>query len=199
MPESYTGTKFKTVFKKKQKINNENIPELDFWCKKFSGLGLAPAVSGGYAGNLSFRTSAGFIITAAGADLGSLSGKDFIELLDVCADKKTVFVKGLKEPSSESFLHHEIYMKKPGINAVFHGHDGLVLKHGIKLNLPVTKREQPYGSMELVKEVFEILNNFNYILMRNHGFLSLGKTMEEAGNAAVLNHRRAENIKSSFN
>ncbi len=88
----------------------------------------------------------------------------------------------MKDPSSESMLHHEIYKMRPDVNAIFHGHSGLLLKRG---NLPTTKEEKAYGSIELVKEVSKILNKGNLLLMKNHGFLSLGKSMEEAGKLAL--------------
>ncbi len=191
MSEEYSGVKFKTIFKEKKKLKNEGIEELNNWCKSFSELDLAPEVAGGYAGNLSFRIPGGFVITAAGADLGNLSDEDFVEVIGVDMNLKQIFVCGLKEPSSESFLHHAIYMKRQDIFAVFHGHDELVLKYNDKLNFPVTENEQPYGSMELMDEVVKILDNLNYILIKNHGFLSLGETMSDAGNDAVLQHQKA--------
>jgi len=197
MSEKYSGVKFKTIFREKKKIEHKTIEKLKYWGKKFADLNLAPKVEGGFAGNLSFRTQQGFIITASGANLLNLNDEDFVEVTEVDINAKEIFVRGLKNPSSESFGHHAVYVRRKDINAVFHGHDELTLKFNDFLNFPITEKEQPYGSTELVKEVVKILNNCNncnYILIRGHGFISLGKTVDEAGNNAIEQHKRAIEI-----
>lgn len=184
MSEKYSGTKFETIFKEKIILYNEKINELAGWCKKFSELGLAPFVEGNYAGNLSFRTDNGFIITAAGCNLGNTDKEDFVEVIEV--KESEVIVRGIKNPSSETRMHNEIYKNRPEINAIFHGHDEAVLKNS--KDLPITEKEQPYGSLELVQEVINVLNDNNYVIIRNHGIISLGKTMEEAGTLAIEKH-----------
>ena len=187
MSEIYSGTKFKTTFKEKKVLNNEKIDELTKYCNKFAELGLAPFVDGGHAGNLSFRTENGFIITAAGADLSKISKEDFVEIIDVNNDEVTVI--GTKEPSSETLMHDSISQKRQDVNAIFHGHDKIVME---KLqDLPITEKEQPYGSKALADEVIKVINNNNYIIIKNHGILSLGKTMEQAGTLAIKTHNKA--------
>ncbi len=194
MSEKYSGVKFKTIFKEKRKIEYIGIEKLKIWGKGLVELNLAPKIEGGFAGNLSFRTLHGFIITASGANLSELNDDDFVEVINVDVNLKQIFVWGLKEPSSESFLHHAIYVRKGDINVIFHGHDKITLKFGDKLNFPITERKQPYGSTELVNEVIKILNNcnnHNYLLIKEHGFISLGKTIDEAGNEAIGQHKKA--------
>ncbi len=196
MSEKYLGVRFKTIFKEDKRIEEERIEKLKFWGKKFTDLNLAPKIEGGFAGNLSFRTHHGFIITASGANLSELNDDDFVEVMNVDVSLKQIFVCGLKEPSSESFLHHAIYIKRQDINVVFHGHDKLTLKFNDMLNFPITKKEQPYGSKELVDEVVKILNmNCNYFLIKKHGFISLGKTIDEAGNNAIEQHKKAVELR----
>jgi len=181
----------------KKKIEHKEIERLKFWGKKFTELNLAPKIKGGFAGNLSFRTLDGFIITASGANLDKLNDDDFVKVKDVDIPLKQIFVCGLKIPSSESFLHSAIYVKRKDINAVFHGHDKLVLKFNNRLKFPITEKEQPYGSTELVKEMVKILDNYNYILIKEHGFISLGKTIDEAGNNAIEQHKKAIEVYST--
>ena len=74
----------------------------------------------------------------------------------------------------------KIYEKRPEVNAIFHGHSLELLKPGIV----TTEEEKPYGTVELVEEVLKVLDNDVFVL-KNHGFVSLGKTMDEAGNNIV--------------
>ena len=189
MSSQYIGTKFQTVFKDKKAIKNKNISILIKWCNQFAELGLSPKLMGGFGGNLSFRTEQGFIITASGVNLKNLSENDFVEVIEADILSKKVVVNGTKLPSSESLLHYNVYSQRPEINAVFHGHDEKVLQKCKQLKLPTTKQEQPYGSVELIEEVEKILQNNFYIVLKNHGFLSLGETMERAGNLALQIHR----------
>ena len=63
MTEKYLGVKFKTIFIKQSVPRLKGIEKLDYWCKRFSKAKLAPKVGKGSAGNMSFRTKKGFIIT----------------------------------------------------------------------------------------------------------------------------------------
>ncbi len=187
MTEIYSGIKFKVTFDKNRKPVSKKSELLKAWSRKFSELGLAPRYENGCGGNLSFRTSGGFIITAAGSDLGKLDDSDLVEVLAADISTRQVFVIGVKEPSSESILHHEIYQRRHDINAVFHGHDDLVLRYNSQLKLPVTEKEHPYGTIALVWAVTRLLKD-DYILLKNHGFLALGKDMDEAGKLSLKKH-----------
>jgi ribulose-5-phosphate 4-epimerase/fuculose-1-phosphate aldolase len=86
-------------------------------------------------------------------------------------------------------LHFAIYHARKDVQAVFHGHNQKILLCVNKLNLPETREKAPYGSIELVQSVMAVLGDANYILIRKHGFISLGATMNEAGERAIETHR----------
>jgi L-fuculose-phosphate aldolase len=192
MPEKYAGARFKTIFLTEEIPENGEVSRLKKWCQCFADLDLAPQRENAYAGNLSIRAEHGFIITAAGADLGSLGEDELVRVIDINRDHHSVTVYGKREPSSESFLHHAIYTARPRVHAVFHGHDELVLRYGQTMHLPVTAREQPYGTLELADEMLQVLGNHNYIVIRNHGFIALGTDMDQAGEEALEKHRIAQ-------
>ena len=196
MTEAYTGPRFTTHFLARKIPKHSGIIELSEWSKTFAVLGLVPEVPDGFAGNLSFRTKDGFIITAAGANLENLRENDIVEVTDVDDDKRETIAIGKKEPSSESFLHHAIYQKRSDVHAIFHIHDEEVLNYQDKLHLPVTENEQPYGTLKLVKEVLKVFKHHNYIIIKNHGILSLGNTMERAGQEALRLHNQAIRFQS---
>jgi ribulose-5-phosphate 4-epimerase/fuculose-1-phosphate aldolase len=169
--------------------NDPRLKELKHWCSLFHQHDLAPLYEHGSFGNLSFRIRPDaneFYITATGLKLKEdLSNDHFVKVTAVDLDKQLIESEGSLAPSSESMLHYAIYNERSDINAIFHGHSPVILNQGEKLKLPTTSREEPYGSLDLVKRVLEIMGRHNFIIMKNHGFLSLGKTMEEAGKQAL--------------
>jgi ribulose-5-phosphate 4-epimerase/fuculose-1-phosphate aldolase len=160
MGEVYSGTKFRTVFARRAVSGDERLGELLKWCRRWAALGLV----GDTVGNLSFRTVNGFIINRTAGDLGGITRQEFVEVLEADRDARQLTVAGLYEPSSESLMHAGIY--------------------AARLGLPLTAREQPYGTPELVAEILEVLDGHKLVIMRDHGFVSLGGTMEEAGRVA---------------
>lgn len=180
MAEVYAGTKFRTVFARRAVSGDERMGELLRWCRKWAALGLV----GDTVGNLSFRTVDGFLINRTAGDLGGITRQEFVEVVQADRDKRELTVAGLYEPSSESLMHAGIYEARPGINAVFHGHHDRLLTEAERLGLRVTAHEQPYGTPELVAEILNALDGSQFVIMRNHGFVSFGKTMDEAGRIA---------------
>jgi len=179
MAEHYTGIKFKTQLNKKRLYQTVRIRELIFWCQRFKALGLAPSYEGGSSGNLSFRAGRNFVITASYTDLGFVSVKDFVRVKTASLTDQRVIAEGVRHPSSETLLHAAIYQERPGIGAIFHGHSQEILK--AKIPFIRTKREAPYGSRQLIDEVIAVLGCHDFILMKGHGFVALGKTMKDAG------------------
>ena len=178
--EEYVGTKFKTVFAKKAAPEDPRIDELIRWCRRFAELGLAP----GGSGNMSFRSRNGFIVSRTAGHLGLLKADEFTEVLKTDLSRQELTVMGRHEPSSESMMHAAIYLARPEVSAVFHGHHDKILRQGKRLGLPVTGCEQPYGTPEIVQEILQILGQHHFFLIRNHGFVSLGRSMDEAGQHA---------------
>src|SRR6187401_2283731 len=110
------------------------IERLGHWCSVFDSEGMAPVEGGASAGNLSFRTSRGFVITATRSLLKTgLGWRDFVEVVREDWLDYELHVLGERVPSSDSFLHARIYALRPDVGAVFHGHDDLVLEHADSL------------------------------------------------------------------
>ena len=190
-----TGVRFETLFLSKSPPRDERIDQLVYWCQRFDKLGLAPRS----AGNLSFRTKQGFIITATGLELRAVEKGNLVEVVKVETDNKQtlVCVKGRIVPSKESVLHSSIYDLRSEINAVFHTHDQLVVEFADELKLPCTQGEQPRGSYELVEEVQRMLgliDDARYLVLRNHGVLAMGETMVAAGSLAEEMNRMARDF-----
>jgi len=189
MPEIYRGVKFKVKFLEKCEIKDKRIRKLASWCRIFAARGLAPRHAGGSAGNLSYRAKKGFIITASGTNLNHhLAASDFVQVVGFDFKKNTTTAIGKKNPSSETGLHAYLYSLNKKIKAIFHGHSELILKNAKRLGIPVTERSALYGSLQLAKLAGETLRTMkkssSIFVLKNHGFISFGRNMSEAGERA---------------
>ncbi len=189
MSEKYDGVKFETEMTGTEIPNNPRLFQLQHWCKIFHENNLAPPYTGGSFGNLSLRIGERkdpFIITASNSSLADSETEGaFVTVSSVNLEKGIVYAQGIKKPSSEAMLHYAIYQQRPEVNAVFHGHCGPISDHIDDLKIPITKREQECGTIELVNEVMDVLGDYFFIEMRNHGFISLGRSMQDAGDLVM--------------
>lgn len=190
MSEEYRGVKFSIDFLQKVSPNlSPNLVKLIKWCQLFDHHKLAPPYPGGSAGNLSFRikpNNPDFIITGSRIGLkNNLSEKHFVQVTNVRFSDKIIEAKGLIEPSSESMLHWAIYQQRPDVNAIFHGHSQAIMDKAKQQNWITTNVEVPYGTTELVDEVIGVLGILKFIIIKNHGFLSLGKNIDATGNRCL--------------
>jgi ribulose-5-phosphate 4-epimerase/fuculose-1-phosphate aldolase len=191
--EIHGGVKFATEFLSAVVPSDGRLEELKTWCAEFHRRNFAPPYGEFSQGNLSFRIRPdedAFIIS--GSQVGwkdRLTDDKFVTVHGCDLEKGIVSATGTRDPSSESMLHYAIYRARKDVQAVFHGHSREILKCVNKLTLSETREKAPYGSIELVRSVLEVLGNANFILIRKHGFISLGETMKEAGERAIETHR----------
>jgi ribulose-5-phosphate 4-epimerase/fuculose-1-phosphate aldolase len=176
MAEVFVGVKFQTDFVGRCPPFDARLAELVQWCHTLARWG----VVGHTVGNLSFRTTNGYIISRTAANLAKITAEEFVEVIEANVDGRRLTVIGAYEPSSESMMHATIYQARPEVMAVFHGHSEKLLAAATQLHIPVTEREQPYGTPELSGEILKTLAWHNLFIMRDHGFVSLGRTMNEA-------------------
>ncbi len=148
--------------------------------------GLTP----GFSGNISARLGDKVLITATGSANGFLKDRDFA-LIDFDGN----VVDGYSKPSSEKMLHIEFYKKRPDINAIFHFHppfltsyaaSGKELEEAILAEIvycfgkiPAAEYALP-GSKELVDNTAKYFDNYDVILMKNHGVIVGGKDIKDA-------------------
>ncbi len=185
--EEYSGIKFNPVFVEKKAPQHPFLDELKQWCVVFHEKGLAPPYTGGSYGNLSFRTSnSSFIITGTCIGLkNALDNSCFVEVTSCDMAQKKVFVNGLRAPSSESFMHDLLYQNRPDIQAIFHGHNELIIQHASLLGISETRKKTAYGSAELALSAVDTANKNNFFVIKEHGFVSMGGTLQQAGEQAL--------------
>lgn len=193
MPEG--RIRFNTIFVSNKTPDHKQTKELAKWCETFQKLGLTPDFEGKCTGNLSFRFEEGFVITASGLETKeNLCGECFVYVKNFDEQSNKVVVEGKRNPSSEAMLHFLIYQARKDVNAIFHGHNSSILNTASKLGLPITEKEEDFGSMELAKEALKALGESNLVVLRNHGFVSVGETMKDAGELALDTLERSEKL-----
>ena len=178
----------------------------------------------GVSGNLSARYGDNIVITVSGSANGYLKENDFVVI-----DFQGNVVEGDKKPSSEKMLHVEFYKIRPDVNYIVHVHSpylssfascGMALDEPIMAenvfyfgHIPLAEYGMP-SSMDLVEKTSKYFKDFDAVLMANHGFITGGKTIEEAylklelaesyaqvvfntkmlGGAVLLNEKQVEEI-----
>lgn len=144
----------------------------------------------GYSGNISARYKDGMLITTSGSSNGYLSENDI-----VYTNFEGKSIEDGKKPSSEKFLHIEIYKKRPEINYIIHVHAPYLSSFasaGKDLMAPIMAENVFYfggipladyalpSTMELVENTVKYFDKFDAVLMANHGFVVASKTIEDA-------------------
>jgi len=144
----------------------------------------------GISGNISARLGDKIIITSSGSANGYLSVDDLV-VIDF--DGRTL--DGENKPSSEKFLHIEFYKKRSDVNCVFHVHSPYLtafascakaLDEGISPEIiycfgkiPLAEYSLP-GSDELVKKTSKYFDEFDVVLMQNHGVVIGAESVKTA-------------------
>ena len=136
-------------------------------------------------GNISVRLDSRRVLTSpTGISKGLMQPDDL-----VITDLKGKKLAGRREPSSELAMHLLIYSRRPDVNAVCHAHPPIATAHaasGIPLNkallselvialgcIPVAEYGTP-GTPELSESLEPLVQNFDAILMANHGVVTSG-------------------------
>jgi L-ribulose-5-phosphate 4-epimerase len=147
----------------------------------------------GTSGNLSLRDGEGKLVAITPSSLPyEKMGIDDIMIIDLASGAA---VEGKHKPSSEWRVHTAIMKGRPDVRGVVHTHSPYatsfaVLCRPIPLvliemlgyiggDIPVSGFEQP-GSEALGITVAATLKNRNACLMRNHGAVAVGRTLEQA-------------------
>jgi L-ribulose-5-phosphate 4-epimerase len=188
---TYVGVKYRVVRLTEQLPHDARIEELRHWCRVFHAEGLAPHYPGGTHGNMSFRVASGskaMIITAARSSFAEpLPDSAFFMVHDADLERMTLKVSGdpQREPSSEAMLHYAIYDRRPDVQAILHGHCAQITRQVDTLGIPVTRSAVESGTMLIVRSVMEVLDDHPFLEIRDHGFLAMAHTIEEAGFLAM--------------
>ncbi|MEK3993944.1 L-fuculose-phosphate aldolase [Paenisporosarcina quisquiliarum] len=160
------------------------IEELNKYAHKLVDQGLVV----GAGGNLSMRDGGYMYISPSGFDLKEIEPHQWVKV-----DITTGEIEGNLRPSSEVLMHLECFRKNEEIQAVLHAHPTYsvgVSSAGKDIpplfpDFPAMVKSVGYidyviPTTNLLAEKVAELVDKDVIIMRNHGVLTLGKTMKEA-------------------
>ncbi len=142
-------------------------------------------------GNISARIDKDrVLITPTGVSKGFMKVEDL-----VIVDFNGKVVSGSKKPSSEVFMHIQVYKDRPDVNSVCHAHppyatgfavagiplDKCILPEVIVAlgSVPLIEYGTP-GTEEFYKPVVKLLKDYDAFLLANHGALTIGKDVLNA-------------------
>ncbi len=168
----------------------KNLEELKQEIIKYGKLAGEKNYTPGVSGNISARYGENVLITASGTANGYLEPED-LSVIDFSGK----LIEGTKKPSSETPLHLEFYRMRSDINYIIHVHAPYLSSFascGIALDEPIMAENVFYfgqiplaeyglpSSMDLVEKTAKYFNEYDAVLMANHGFIVGGKTIQEA-------------------
>jgi L-fuculose-phosphate aldolase len=142
-------------------------------------------------GNISARIDNDrVLITPTGVSKGYMKPEDL-----TIVDFNGKVISGTKKPSSEVFMHLQVYKDRPDVNSVCHAHppyatgfavagmplDKCVLPEVIIVlgSVPLVEYGTP-GTEEFYKPVLKFLKDHDAFLLANHGALTIGKDVMNA-------------------
>lgn len=144
----------------------------------------------GYSGNISARYKKGMLITTSGSSNAYLKTNEI-----VYTNMEGNSLEKNKKPSSEKFLHIEIYKQRPDINYIIHVHSPYLSSFasaGKDLMAPIMAENVFYfggiplakyalpSTKELVDNTIGYFKDYDAVLMANHGFIVGAKTIKDA-------------------
>ncbi|MEK4484733.1 class II aldolase/adducin family protein [Psychrobacillus sp. FSL H8-0484] len=161
------------------------IEELTKYAHKLVDQGLVV----GAGGNLSMRDGDDMYISPSGFDLKEIEPHQWVKV-----NITTGEIAGDLRPSSEVLMHLECFRKSEEIQAVLHAHPTYsvgVSSAGKDIpalfpDFPAMVKSVGYidyvipTTNELAEKVAELVGKHEVMILRNHGVLTLGKTMKEA-------------------
>ncbi|MCK9608118.1 MAG: class II aldolase/adducin family protein [Methylomonas sp.] len=169
--------------------------------EKYHGLGY---------GNISQRLTPGrnsFLISATQTGhLACLNREHFAIVETASAKLNTIRSRGPSRPSSEALTHASIYALAPEAQAVIHVHCPEIWRHTHRLDLPYTRAEIAYGSIEMTEAVEQLfnsgqLNNLPIFSMLGHedGIVAFGDSLASAAQTLLIPLAHALAIEQSQN
>lgn len=169
----------------------ESIADLMEWRDRLHSWGLIGVYENGIGfGNVSVRlgSSGQFMISGTQtAHLPSLGPEFYCKVTEFNLEQNFLACRGPVQASSESLTHAALYFYKQDIGAIVHVHNPQLWQK-LLFEIPTTRKEIPYGTPAMAKEMFRLFEEENLadrqiLAMAGHedGIICFGSTLDEAG------------------
>lgn len=168
----------------------KSVKELKEEIIKYGKLAEEKNLTPGVSGNMSARCGDKILITSSGSANGYLSEDDFV-LIDFDGN----VIEGKKKPSSEKLLHCVFYKMRSDVDYIIHMHSPYLSSFasaGVALDEPIMAENVFYfgkiplaeyglpSSTDLVNKTAKFFDEYDAVLMANHGFIVGDKTIHDA-------------------
>jgi ribulose-5-phosphate 4-epimerase/fuculose-1-phosphate aldolase len=110
-------------------------------------------------------------------DFDKIKREDFLEIVDYNPIKKILLVIGPGEIIIETPVHWLIHHARKDVNVIFQINNVGLIEKIIK-KYPITKQEQPPGTIDQAKEILKTLRTGNTIIIKNKGILFAGNNLK---------------------
>lgn len=168
-----------------------DLTDLMAWRDRLQSWGLIGVYDNGIGfGNVSVRLKnlGEFMISGTQtAHLPTLGPEFYCKVTEFDLEKNFLGCCGPVQASSESLTHAALYFYREDIGAIVHVHNPQ-LWHKLLFKIPTTRKEIPYGTPEMAKEMFRLFEEENLddrriLAMAGHedGIICFGSTLDEAG------------------
>lgn len=172
---------------------------------EFSNKMVRDRLTRGTLGNISILVGDGILaVTPSGVDYNKMQPED-VPIINFQGE----IVDGHLKASSEAPMHIAIYQRRKATKAIVHTHSAYATAFSIlgkpipavhyivgKLGgnvIPVTSEYELYGTESLAKSAVDALGDtYKGVLLRNHGAICIGPTLEKAYSAALNVESMAE-------
>lgn len=146
-------------------------------------------------GNLSARSSDGFVVTATRTgSLPVLGAEHYTEIIKVDLEHNAVDYRSLSlsaSPSAECMTHAMFYQADPWVGAVIHVHHLGFWRHLLN-RVPTTSPDVEYGTPAMACEILRLyresdLSRSRLAAMAGHeeGVIAIGRDLDEAGSVLL--------------
>lgn len=177
-----TGSLFDVIHQSTEIPSDPQAEAIIALAKTMHAMGLTPSYGPGDHGNLSCRISRGILISARETSKVDLQPAQLVHVLgkEDALRGPRVICRGPALPSTDTLMHLAIYEQRPDIGAIVHGHDNQLLRRAEALKLSITHTSAKTNSFELIDEMRALSVTHDFMILRDHGFVALGPTLDAA-------------------
>ena len=170
-----SNVNFQTIFVSKEHSNCPLISNIVRLGKKLKDLDILDQFTSVI---FSIKYGKRILINSNYTDLGKIKRENFLEIVDYNPINRILLAIGLGELLIETPVHWIIHHARKDVNVIVQINDERLIKKIVK-KYPITKQEQPSGTLDLAKELLKTLRSADTIIIKNKGILFVGNNLKE--------------------